>query len=821
MDFQHRGHIPFRPPGLSRGAHTLRRLAGVALLWAVTTAAALAATIAGTAYTDEGITNIGAGKTVRLLVNGSSAGTAVTDASGNYSINASVGVGDAIVLYIDGNDGATDDATTVTVSPGGNLANIDLYKDHLIVRHDNSGSLTNALMSTARGAYSDSEILYSVSAGALTVSGSATELYLPGGHSFAPGGDVTAPGMESLGTFNGGSGTVDINGALLISGGSFTATSATTRLAGDFTIAAGSFSHNSGTVLFHSNATRAVSTGTATMNHVQLDMSGGNLNITGTLDINGNLTLTNVNNINTGTIAVAGNVVTTDGDVRGDGKILFDGANQELYVDKAGGQGDLPGVEVNNTGTLTVFDTIGIHGSSGWTYTGGAVDMLSQGATLLVASAGTITVNDSTTTFNNVELNMSGGVVDVTGTLDINGNLTLTSVNSINTGTIAVAGNVVTTDGDVRGDGKILFDGVNQELYADKAGGRGDLPGLEINNTGTLTVFDTIGIHGSSGWTYTGGAVDTVSQGATVVFAGPNTIAVNDSTTVFNSVELDMSGGVLNVTGTLDVNGPFKITAVNTINTGTVRVAGDVITLDTGVAGTGHLLFDGVNQSLRCYDTVPDPSCGGAIPGIEINNTGTLTLYGTIELDGNYGWVRTGGTVDATSNGTTVVFDISQSGTPVFNDGATTLNHVILDMAGRSLSITGTMNVGGNFTLTGVNNIDTGTIAIAGDLSATDTGVGGTAAMTLYGTGTQSINVTGDLPDGTFTIYKASGTVVLLTDFTTALDGAGQDLTITQGTLDLNGYNLTVPHVLTVDANGTLQLEGGETLTTTSTTFNA
>ncbi|MDH4101234.1 MAG: right-handed parallel beta-helix repeat-containing protein, partial [Nitrospirota bacterium] len=40
--------------------------------------------VAGSVYTDEGVTNIGAGKTVRLIVNGASAGTDVTSASGTY-----------------------------------------------------------------------------------------------------------------------------------------------------------------------------------------------------------------------------------------------------------------------------------------------------------------------------------------------------------------------------------------------------------------------------------------------------------------------------------------------------------------------------------------------------------------------------------------------------------------------------------------------------------------------------------------------------------------------------------------------------------------
>ncbi len=73
-----------------------------------------AATISGTVYTDEGSTNAGAGRTVRLIVNGVDTGTNVTDASGNYSIVATLAAGDAMLVYL---DGETIDATTVTVVP--------------------------------------------------------------------------------------------------------------------------------------------------------------------------------------------------------------------------------------------------------------------------------------------------------------------------------------------------------------------------------------------------------------------------------------------------------------------------------------------------------------------------------------------------------------------------------------------------------------------------------------------------------------------------------------------------------------------------------
>ena len=221
-------------------------------------------TISGTVFSDEGITSVGVGKTVRLLVNGAVAATDTTDDDGYYFMVVPAGAGDNLLAYID-ND-ATYQGTTVTVFDGVQLANLDIYAGHVITRHDNGGTLSTANMATAKGGYSDTDILYSVSGSTLTVSGSGTELYMPGGHSFTPGGDITTPNMENLGAFNGGSGTMDINGTLTLSGGSFTATSGTMSIAGDFAHPSGTFAHNSGTIIL--DGTGQIISGSTSFNNL-------------------------------------------------------------------------------------------------------------------------------------------------------------------------------------------------------------------------------------------------------------------------------------------------------------------------------------------------------------------------------------------------------------------------------------------------------------------------------------------------------------------------------------------------------------------------
>jgi hypothetical protein len=105
------------------------------------------ASVAGTVYSDEGITALGS-QTVRLAVNGTDISTVESNVTtGVYSFTGlSLNPGDVLTLYLEDEPA---DAVTVTVSNGGNLTGVDLYQDYLITRHDNGGALTNVNLATA------------------------------------------------------------------------------------------------------------------------------------------------------------------------------------------------------------------------------------------------------------------------------------------------------------------------------------------------------------------------------------------------------------------------------------------------------------------------------------------------------------------------------------------------------------------------------------------------------------------------------------------------------------------------------------------------
>ncbi|MGH7198573.1 MAG: beta strand repeat-containing protein, partial [Candidatus Omnitrophota bacterium] len=85
---------------------------------------------------------------------------------------------------------------------------------------------------------------------------------------------------------------------------------------------------------------------------------------------------------------------------------------------------------------------------------------------------------------------------------------------------------------------------------------------------------------------------------------------------------------------------------------------------------------------------------------------------------------------------------------------------------------------------------------------------------TFTGTSGQTFDLTGAtaLFNGNITVNKTSGTVTLLSDL--ILDLAGQDLTITSGTLDLGANNLSVIDQLTI--NGGTLTHGAGTITATN-----
>ena len=538
--------------------------------WAVTVSSGT--TISGQVFTDEGTINAGAGLTVHLLVNGASIAMMDTDGTGAYSTNVLINAGDTVLVYVD--DEAALDGTTVTVSDGANLAGLDIYADHLITRHDNSGSLTNTLLNTAKGAWSDSEILYTVTGGNLTVS-AGTELYIPSGHSFTPGLNVTAASLENVGTFNGGTGTLTVNGDLVTSG-SFTATSSTLSVAGDLTIS-GTFAHNNGGVTLTGTTDQSVTTGGQSFNHLTLDNTGAggsdDIIVSGALDIDGTLTLTDGDlDISTNDPAVntAGDVsIGANGSIDVSGRSVawtFDGTS--IITDSSGsGPQDLADVVLNGTSLTLAASTL----VETMTVTSGTLDLGAGGYVLEIDgtgsplsvsgtfAAGTSTVRYTGTgaatdiaavAYDNLQLTPTAAttfrlVADLTGANALSGNLTidanatldavggsdfnLTAVDVTINGAYSAQGSTITAGGNwsdsgtfTPGTSTVVLNGTGIQSVTTGTSSFNDL--TITNNADVVTFNDAFSVNNFTA--KTAGSRLTFSGGATYTVNGTWTLTV-------------------------------------------------------------------------------------------------------------------------------------------------------------------------------------------------------------------------------------------------------------------------------------------------------
>ena len=355
---------------------------------------------------------------------------------------------------------------------------------------------------------------------------------------------------------------------------------------------------------------------------------------------------------------------------------------------------------------------------------------------------------------------------------------------------------------------------------------------IEAGYTGTITMAADLLIDHTTGCTFTqnGGTIDlgsvtwehecpwthtagTFTAGTSTVKYRYSHIAMDAGTSVFNNVSIGIASNTdFTVTDTMHVSGSLTITEARNI-TGTIEVAVNVTTTDLSVTGSGAIVLNGDGAQV-----LSATGGTGALPGIHIDQEvgGTLAIQDTIKITGylGAGWTYTAGTVDA---GTSTVVAATAF---TVNSGSMAFNNVILDSStGQDLTVTGTMDVDGDLTITTLRNVKSGTITVAGNLTSTQTGVGdGTGLIILYGANAQSIDINlGDVPNGLFTINKTSQADIVTLSSAMNLSASGQDLTLTSGTLDMAGFNLDVADVLTLESGTQICRNGGVESYTTLT----
>ncbi|MFA6024474.1 MAG: S-layer homology domain-containing protein [Candidatus Gracilibacteria bacterium] len=461
------------------------------------------------------------------------------------------------------------------------------------------------------------------------------------------------------------------------------------------------------------------------------------------------------------------------------------------------------------------------------------------------------------------------------GTLSLSRSLTLSGAFSIAGGTFTATGQTV----DFNGGFTITGGTVNAPLIATAAGSfTHEVGGTFNHNNGSWTV------DGSSQVTYGVAVTEdfydfTVNNtqatfGALLISNGDTLVANNNLNLIDGAIvtgTLDAKGSTVTIgadfglaangTGTLRINGAgVQTVSIASQTTATFEpvyqfTVGNSNATVTGTGATGRVGFERLSVNFGTVDmtgyTFASNAAVSVAGGTLTLGSGTHTFTSTFaissgtfnggsgNLDFNSTLTISGGTFNAASGNTLVQSNFTHiaGGTFAHNSGT-----VIAD-GGTSTWNFATSEIFNNFTVDCtdgfVMTISSGdTLIVEGTLNLTD-GAVGSGTLRVEGT---AVNISVDYDGGTgpmqfregadqtltlaapgdfnadITVNKTAGTVTLVGAMT--LNAASQDLILTAGTFDLNGYNVTVngtTSTMTVASGATLRLQGGETITALAT----
>jgi hypothetical protein len=315
--------------------------------------------------------------------------------------------------------------------------------------------------------------------------------------------------------------------------------------------------------------------------------------------------------------------------------------------------------------------------------------------------------------------------------------------------------------------------------------------GTSTITTNGRTVAFGIGVNGVGG---TVQFADNFSQTSTVAFSLTNgTLDLNNKTASIGNLIIlsgthsfiNPSAGVLNCATVTHTSGDLSIGSGYNLNcSGAYTFTAGTLTINDGVTlNVGQ--FSSSNSNTR--------SISFGTGDIYLNGSGTIWNMATIT-----GFTCTGTkNVYTTYNGTTAcTINAGAAGsTNCLNFFVTTGSFILYTNLG------GAGNIGNlNFTgFSGTHSINTTTIY--GDIlysSTMSTAAGGTLTFSPVLTGTSNITTNGVVINGNITITATSASLRLNDNLTM---GSSYTLTLTSGTLDLNGFALTTSIISSSNTN--------------------
>lgn len=446
----------------------------------------------------------------------------------------------------------------------------------------------------------------------------------------------------------------------------------------------------------------------------------------------------------------------------------------------------------NETISANPFVWTGGGGNANWNTAGNWQGGVAPGSGNIAVFNSTCVSNCSPTI--NASINVSGVRVDS----GYSGTITQGAGNSITIGSgnwIQLAGNFAGGNSNITLDGSIILAGGNFTSTS----GNFYLPGTGGGRYATIK-SPTYFTHNSG-----------------TIFFGTNQYADGGITT--DALNVDFYNVTLgryspdrtvdfiaafNVRGTLNMNSGVGCTNLNINAYGNLLMtsySSETVGSIINIVGTGTQTLTGAGASLP-------------FPAINIQKTGgSLTLVGTISFYSNFTY--TSGTVIPSTS--TVVFGSGNYSdrSVILSSSSMHFNNVTVSMyTGRSFTVVGTSYVNGDLTFQSDPWATGGTFDLQGNLVFSTDFSGNNPQINFSGSGAQTVSVapTAHPASGNWTVNKSGGSLTLLNDV--MINSGAQSLTLTAGSINMNGKNLTIGNSLSLNSNtitknaGTLIVNG-------------
>ena len=624
-------------------------------------------------------------------------------------------------------------------------------------------------------------------------------------------------------------------------------------------------------------------TATFTLTNSGLTVSGtvnipglGQVTLTGTVDLQGNISLTGTATVNVPGFGQVGLMITlTNSGITVKATLNIPGLGMVMLMGTLDAQGNfsltgtatvnIPGfgqvtlmLTLTNNG-LTVKATINIPGL-GMVMFMGTIDTqgnfsLTGTATVNIPGFGQVTLMLTLT--NNgltakATINIPGiGMVMLMGTINAQGNFVLTGTVTVTIAGFQVMLTVTLTNNGITISGKVTIPGLGMVMLTGTIDGQGNIKltgtvtvtiaGFQVTlmvmltNAG-LTVTGTLNIPGIGQVTLTG-SID--AQG-NFVLKGTATVNIPGFGQVTLMLTLTNNGlavkatlnipgiGMVMLMGTLDAQGNFTLTGTATVNIPgfgqvtlmiTVTNAGITVKATLNIPGLGMVMFMGTidaqgNFVLTGTATVNIPGFGQVTLMLTLTNAG-ISVKGTLNIPG-LGMVMVTGTINAQGN-------FTLTGTATVNIPGLGQVTLMITVTNTGISVKATVNIPGLGMVMFMGTIDAqGNFTLTGTATVNIPGFGQvTLMLTLTNNGLTvkaTINIPGIGMVMVMGAINAQGNFVLTGTVTVNIAGFQVMLTVT---LTNNGITIsgkvTIPGLGMVMLTGTIDGQGNIKLTGTVT----